>query len=52
MFRSEEVGKNKLHFNTIESQLEELGVYVIWYEEHNELPNMIRKICAPLVYQP
>ena len=52
MFRAEEVGKNKIHFNTIESQLEELGVHVIWYEEHNELPSMIRRICAPLVYQP
>lgn len=52
MFRTEEVEKNKIHFNTIESQLEELGVHVIWYEEHNELPSMIRRICAPLVYQP
>lgn len=52
MFRTEEVEKNKIHFNTIESQLEELGVHVIWYEEHNELPNMIRRICTPLVYQP
>ena len=52
MFRTAEVEKNKIHFNTIESQLEELGVHVIWYEKHNELPSMIRRICAPLMYQP
>lgn len=52
MFRTEDVEKNKIHFNTIESQLEELGVHVIWYEDHNELPDMIRMICAPLIYQP
>ena len=31
LFKSNEVEKNKLHFNTIESQLCDLGVQVIWY---------------------
>ena len=34
LFKPEEIEKNKLHFNTIESQLCDLGVQVIWYEDH------------------
>ena len=46
--QSNEVEKNKLHFNTIESQLCDLGVQVIWYEDHKEVPEILRKIIAPL----
>lgn len=48
LFKSNEVEKNKLHFNTIESQLCDLGVQVIWYEDHKEVPEILRKIIAPL----
>ena len=33
LFKPNEIEKNKLHFNTIELQLRDLGVQVIWYEE-------------------
>ena len=48
LFKSNEIEKNKLHFNTIESQLCDLGVQVIWYEDHKEVPEILRKIIAPL----
>ena len=48
LFKSNEVEKNKLHFNTIESQLCDLGVQVIWYEDHKEVPEILRKVIAPL----
>lgn len=48
LFKSNEVEKNKLHFNTIELQLRDLGVQVIWYEDHKEVPEILRKIIAPL----
>lgn len=48
LFKPEEIEKNKLHFNTIESQLCDLGVQVIWYEDHKEVPEILRKIIAPL----
>ena len=48
LFPNEEVEKNRLHFNTIEYQLSDLGVSVIWYEEHSEVPKMIRRIIAPM----
>lgn len=38
----------QLHLNTIESQLCDLGVRVIWYEDHKEVPEILRKIIAPL----
>lgn len=48
LFEPEEIEKNKLHFNTIELQLRDLGVQVIWYENHKEVPEILRKIIAPL----
>ena len=48
LFEPEEIEKNKLHFNTIELQLRDLGVQVIWYEDHKEVPEILRKIIAPL----
>ena len=48
LFKPEEIEKNKLHFNTIESQLCDLGVQVIWYEDHKDVPEILRKIIAPL----
>lgn len=48
LLKPEEIEKNKLHFNTIESQLCDLGVQVIWYEDHKEVPKILRKIIAPL----
>lgn len=48
LFKPEEIEKNKLHFNTIELQLRDLGVQVIWYEDHKEVPEILRKIIAPL----
>ena len=50
LFQPEEVDKNDTHYNTVETQLEGLGVQVIWYEEHSEVPDMIRRIIAPLKY--
>ena len=44
----EKIENNKFHFNTIESQLCDLGVQVIWYEDHKEMPEILRKIIAPL----
>ena len=40
--------KNELHFHIIESQLENLGVNVIWYEEYEDIPKMLKDICADL----
>lgn len=48
LFKPEKIEKNKLHFNTIELQLRDLGVQVIWYEDHKEVPKILRKIIAPL----
>lgn len=48
LFPSDNVEKNKQHFEMIEHQLERIGVWVIWYEQYKELPQMIRKIIAPL----
>lgn len=48
LFPADEVEKNKAHFNTIEYQLSDLGVHVIWYEQHCEVPVMIRKIISPI----
>lgn len=50
LFPQDDVEKNKAHFNTIEYQLSDLGVHVIWYENHNEVPGMIRRIIAPMRY--
>lgn len=50
LFKLADVEKNKMHFETIESQLYELGVQVIWYENHNEVPEILRRIIAPLRY--
>lgn len=48
MFHEDEVEKNREHFDTIEFQLSDLGVNVIWYEKHEEVPRLIRKIIAPM----
>ena len=48
LFPSDNVEKNKQHFDMIEQQLERIGVWVIWYEQYKEVPQMIRKIIAPL----
>lgn len=48
LFRQDDVEKNRLHFNTIDLQLSDLGVHVIWYENHEEVPGMIRRIIAPM----
>ena len=50
LFPQDDVEKNRSHFNTIEYQLSDLGVHVIWYENHNEVPGMIRRIIAPMRY--
>ncbi len=48
LFPSDNVEKNKQHFDMIEQQLERIGVWVIWYEQYKEVPQMIRKIIAPM----
>ena len=48
MFHEDEVKKNREHFDTIEFQLSDLGVNVIWYEKHEEVPRLIREIIAPM----
>ena len=50
LFKPEEVHKNDMHFRTIEFQLSDLGVQVIWYENHSEIPGFIRRIIAPMRY--
>ena len=50
LFSLDEIDKNTIHYNTIEFQLSDLGVHVIWYEQHNELPEMIRRIISPMRY--
>ena len=35
------------HHSIAESSFESLGVHVIWYNEHNELPKIIDKIFSP-----
>lgn len=50
LFRPKDVDKNEKHFNTVEDQLEGLGVQVIWYEQHSEVPGLIRRIIAPLMF--
>lgn len=50
MFSKDEIEKNRKHFNTIEFQLSDLGVHVIWYEDHEEVPQIIRKIIEPMRY--
>ena len=48
LFQQYEVDKNSMHYNTIEFQLSDLGVHVIWYEQHSEVPEMIRRIVSPM----
>ena len=48
LYGTDDVEKNKSHFKTIEEQLESVGVWVIWYERHNEIPRIIRDIIAPM----
>lgn len=48
LYDNDDVEKNKQHFETFEQQLENIGVSVIWYESHDELPDIIRRIIAPL----
>lgn len=50
MYDLYDVDKNANHFNTIEYQLSDLGVQVIWYENHDEVPEMIKRIIAPMQY--
>lgn len=50
LYGTDDVDKNKKHFETIENQMEELGVYVIWYEAYDEVPQYIRQIIAPMEY--
>ena len=50
LFEPEEVDKNEMHFTTVENQLEGLGVQVIWYEEHSEVPGLLRKVITPLMF--
>lgn len=50
LFPENEVEKNRRHFDTIEYQLSDLGVNVIWYEKHSEVPEIIRRIVAPIRY--
>ena len=49
LYGTEDVEKNKNHFKTIEEQLESVGVWVVWYEQHSEIPGIIRKIIAPML---
>ena len=46
LFAETSINKNTTHYDTIESQLANLGVRVIWYEDHSEVPNMIRYIIS------
>lgn len=48
LYETDNVEKNKNHFKTIEEQLESIGVWVIWYERHSEIPRIIREIIAPM----
>lgn len=48
LYGEDDVEKNKKHFETFEQQLENIGVWVVWYESHDELPGIIRRIIAPL----
>ena len=48
LYGIDDVEKNKRHFETIELQLESIGVWVIWYNDYDEVPQMIREIISPL----
>lgn len=48
LYGTDDVEKNKSHFKTIEEQLGSVGVWVIWYERHSEIPRIIREIIAPM----
>ena len=48
LYGEDEVEKNRNHFETIEQQLESIGVWVIWVERYEEIPQMIRQIIAPM----
>lgn len=48
LYKEDDVDKNKRHFETLEQQLANVGVSVIWYENHGELPEIIRRIITPL----
>ena len=42
--------KNERHLQIIENQLESLGVYVIWYENYDEIPKILDIISSELKY--
>ena len=42
--------KNEHHLQIIENQLESLGVYVIWYENYDEIPKILDIISSELKY--
>lgn len=48
LYVEDDVDKNRNHFETIEQQLESVGVWVIWVEQYDEIPEMIRQIIAPM----
>ena len=38
---------NQEHWKVQEQMLREFGINVIWYDKHEELPNIIRDIMLP-----
>lgn len=48
LYGEQNVVKNKQHFDTVEQQLESIGVWVIWFEHFEEIPQMIRSIVTPM----
>ena len=50
LYKDDDVEKNKRYFDTFEQQLENIGVSVVWYESHDELPGIIRRIIASMEF--
>ncbi|MBR5167429.1 MAG: SIR2 family protein [Salinivirgaceae bacterium] len=48
LYGNNDVKKNKTYFETIEQQFESVGVWVIWYEQYDDVPRMLREIIAPM----
>lgn len=42
--------KNRKHIYIIEEQYANLGVKIIWYDDHAEVPELLRKIIAPMKF--
>ena len=46
-FRSNREKKNLYNGEIIEQMMQDLGITIIWYESHEEIPELLRKITEP-----